>query len=386
MRKPQSKNAKIAVDCSPGSLSLILKPMLFDPSPKPLTRVIALGDEALLLEALCGTQNYAASLGLAEPIDAEALIEQLWPPWWFFFEGESQRFYSLSPRSYLSLRDVLFCQSFSVLFWVIEDAAKITAKERGFLQAIAFAGAQQAIVLSSQQNTDKGEALAREFLQEAGFNGNLTPFIQGESNSQSTHEALHKAFEELAPTKKEPNHPHFYMPIDQVVTTSKTWAISGQIARGQVSIGDIIELNGNQKFRAKVNEIKPFGKQLTTQQAIAGYPVTILVENAQTKREKMETAATPGFLFLGASFDAEVHCYTTNQGGLRRSWAPGDALFLLFYSEIREATISDGALRPGQTRHLSFTLNRKLRLVIGARFFLYVGEAIIAIGSVKRIK
>ncbi len=178
----------------------------------------------------------------------------------------------------------------------------------------------------------------RELLNEYEFPGDDTPFIRGsalevlECDNNDVNDPkyacileLMAAVDEYIPTPERPVDQPFLMPVEDVFTiTGRGTVATGRVERGQVKIGDEVEIVGlaDESRKTTVTGVEMFRKILD--QAEAGDNIGALLRGVQrTDIERGQVLAKPGSITPHTKFTAQVYVLTASEGGRSKPFFSG---------------------------------------------------------------
>jgi len=173
----------------------------------------------------------------------------------------------------------------------------------------------------------------QELLESYDFPGGEIPFVSGsallalqavENGPKERGEdkwvdlifALLDAVDNYIPTPERDTEKKFLMAIEDVFSiTGRGTVATGRIERGQVNVGDTVELVGLKETRSTtVTGIEMFQKTLDS--GMAGDNVGILIRGIQkTEIERGMVLALPGSITPHKKFEAEVYVLSKEEGG-----------------------------------------------------------------------
>jgi elongation factor Tu len=173
------------------------------------------------------------------------------------------------------------------------------------------------------------EMEVRELLTKQGFNGDDCPVVMGSAtkalNSSGKREdpdaapifKLMDAVDSYIPTPERAVDKPFLMPVEDVFTiTGRGTVGTGRVERGQVKVGEEVEIVGLQEKARKttVTGIEMFRKLLDM--GIAGDNVGVLLRGIERNDiERGQVLAKPGSIKPHTNFKAEVYVLSKEEGG-----------------------------------------------------------------------
>ena len=184
--------------------------------------------------------------------------------------------------------------------------------------------------VDDEELLDLVEMEIRELLNEYEFPGDDTPIIRGsalqvlESASKDPNAPeykcvldLMKAVDEFIPTPERKADQPFLMPVEDVFTiTGRGTVATGRVERGQLKMGEEVELVGLTEERRKVvvTGIEMFRKLLDY--AEAGDNVGVLLRGVQREDiQRGQVLAKPGTINPHTKFKGQVYVLTKDEGG-----------------------------------------------------------------------
>jgi elongation factor Tu len=180
--------------------------------------------------------------------------------------------------------------------------------------------------VDDEELVDLVEMEIRELLTKYEFPGDDTPIIKGsalkaiEGDTSDigipSIEKLIAAMDEFIPMPERPIDGKFIMPIEDVFSISgRGTVVTGRIERGQVNVGDEIEIVGiKDTAKTTCTGVEMFRKLLDSGQA--GDNVGVLLRG--TKREEVERGQVlclPGSITPHTKFECEIYVLSKDEGG-----------------------------------------------------------------------
>jgi elongation factor Tu len=180
--------------------------------------------------------------------------------------------------------------------------------------------------VDDEELVDLVEMEIRELLTKYEFPGDDTPIIKGsalkaiEGDTSDigipSIEKLIAAMDEFIPMPERPIDGKFIMPIEDVFSISgRGTVVTGRIERGQVNVGDEIEIVGiKDTAKTTCTGVEMFRKLLDSGQA--GDNVGVLLRG--TKREEVERGqvlCVPGSVKPHTKFECEIYVLSKDEGG-----------------------------------------------------------------------
>ncbi|WP_122646753.1 elongation factor Tu [Enterococcus mediterraneensis] len=172
---------------------------------------------------------------------------------------------------------------------------------------------------------DLVEMEVRELLSEYGFPGDDIPVIkgsalkalEGDPDAEAAIMELMDTVDEYIPTPERDTDKPLLLPVEDVFSiTGRGTVASGRIDRGEVKVGDEIEIVGikPETQKAVVTGLEMFRKTLDYGQA--GDNVGVLLRGiTRDEIERGQVIAKPGSITPHTKFKAEVYVLTKEEGG-----------------------------------------------------------------------
>src|SRR3954465_11243354 len=244
------------------------------------------------------------------------------------------------------------------------------------------------------------EGEVREFLSKYEFQGDKTPIVIGsalkalEGDTSPMGEGaimkLAEALDSYIPTPKREIDKPFLMPVEDVFSISgRGTVVTGRIERGQIKVGEEIEIVGiKPTVKTVCTGVEMFRKLLDEGQA--GDNVGILLRG--TKREEVERGqvlAKPGSITPHKKFECEVYVLSKEEGGRHtpffNNYRPQ------FYFRTTDVTgaveLPKGTemVMPGDNVKMVVTLITPIAMEQGLRFAIREGGKTVGAGVVAKI-
>ncbi|GIP19518.1 elongation factor Tu [Paenibacillus montaniterrae] len=245
------------------------------------------------------------------------------------------------------------------------------------------------------------EMEVRDLLSEYEFPGDDTPIIRG-----SAREALQnpdgewankvvELFEQIdtyIPTPERDTDKPFLMPVEDVFTiTGRGTVATGRVERGEIKVGDEIEIIGLQEETRKsvVTGVEMFRKLLDFAQA--GDNIGALLRGVDRKDiERGQVLAKPGSVKPHTKFTAQVYVLTKEEGGRHKPFFTGYRP--QFYFRTTDVTgiinLPEGTemVMPGDNITVSVELIAPIAVEEGTRFSIREGGRTVGAGAVATIE
>jgi len=181
-------------------------------------------------------------------------------------------------------------------------------------------------LVEDKELLDLVELEVRELLTKYNFPGDKTPVIRGSSskalNNPADAEAakpiieLMNACDTFIPTPKREIDKPFLMPIEDVFSiTGRGTVGTGRVERGQIKVGEEIEIVGIKPTKKSVvTGVEMFRKLLDSGQA--GDNIGVLLRGVEkSDLERGQLLAKPGSITPHTKFKAEVYILSKEEGG-----------------------------------------------------------------------
>jgi elongation factor Tu len=181
-------------------------------------------------------------------------------------------------------------------------------------------------MVDDKELLDLVELEVRELLTKYEFPGEQIPIIKGsalkamnnpdDAEAAKSMEELLKAIDEYIPTPKRDIDKPFLMPVEDVFSiTGRGTVGTGRVERGQVKVGENVEIVGIKPTKKTVvTGIEMFRKLLDSGQA--GDNIGVLLRGIEKKElERGQVIAKPGSITPHTKFKAKVYVLTKEEGG-----------------------------------------------------------------------
>jgi elongation factor Tu len=240
----------------------------------------------------------------------------------------------------------------------------------------------------------------RELLSKYEFPGDKTPVVIGSALKALEGDAsdlgekailkLAEALDSYIPTPKREIDKPFLMPVEDVFSISgRGTVVTGRIERGQVKVGDEIEIVGIKPTTKTVcTGVEMFRKLLDEGQA--GDNVGVLLRG--TKREEVERGqvlAKPGSINPHTQFECEVYVLTKEEGGRHTPFFKGYRPQFYFRTTDVTGNIELPAgvemVMPGDNIKMVVELIAPIAMEEGLRFAIREGGRTVGAGVVSKV-
>ncbi len=246
----------------------------------------------------------------------------------------------------------------------------------------------------------------RELLSYYEFPGDDIPIVKGsalhalEASSDDTVKSddprlqcileLMKACDEYIPVPERSADKPFLMPVEDVFSiTGRGTVATGRVERGQVKIGEEVELIGlGLHKKTVVTGIEMFRKELDS--AMAGDNAGILLRGVDKKEiERGMVLAKTGSITPHKVFEGEVYILSKEEGGRHTPFFQGYRPQFYFRTTdvTGVVTLPEGTemVMPGDNIRLKITLISEIAMEDGLRFAIREGGRTVGAGVVTKI-
>ena len=244
------------------------------------------------------------------------------------------------------------------------------------------------------------EMEVRDLLSEYDFPGDDTPVVSGSAlralEGDASYEEkileLMAAVDEYIPTPERDTDKPFMMPVEDVFSiTGRGTVATGRVERGQVRVGDEVEIVGISEETSKttVTGVEMFRKLLDY--AEAGDNIgTLLRGVTRDNIERGQVLSKPGTITPHTKFKAEVYVLTKEEGGRHTpffsNYRPQ------FYFRTTDITgvcvLPEGTemVMPGDNVTMEVELIHPVAIEAGTKFSIREGGRTVGAGSVAAIE
>ena len=248
------------------------------------------------------------------------------------------------------------------------------------------------------------EMEVRDLLSEYDFPGDEIPIIKGsslkvlESTSTDPNDPVYAPIKELMdavdsyiPTPERPVDQPFLMPIEDVMTiTGRGTVVTGRVERGQVKVGEEVEIIGLTTERKKtvITGLEMFRKSLDS--AEAGDNAGALLRGIDRKEvERGQVLAKPGTINPHTKFTSEVYVLTKEEGGRHTPFFNGYRPQFYFRTTdvtgVIELPAGTEMVMPGDNVSMTIELITPIAIEKGLRFAIREGGRTVGSGVVSEI-
>ena len=245
---------------------------------------------------------------------------------------------------------------------------------------------------------DLVELEVRELLTSYGFPGDDIPIIRGsalqalngEGDGEKGVDELMAAVDSYIPQPAREVDKPFLMPVEDIFSISGRGTVAtGRIERGQVKVGEEVEIIGIKATRKSVvTGVEMFKKLLDS--GMAGDNVGLLLRGVERKEiERGQVIAKPGSITPHTKFKAEVYVLTKEEGGRHTPFFSGYRP--QFYFRTTDVTgvaqLAEGVemVMPGDNSQLEIELINPIAMEKGLRFAIREGGRTVGAGTVSEV-
>ena len=244
------------------------------------------------------------------------------------------------------------------------------------------------------------EMEVRELLSEYGFDGDDLPVIkgsalkalEGDADAEKAIIELMETVDEYIPTPERDNAKPFMMPVEDVFSiTGRGTVATGRVERGQVKVGDVVEIVGltEEPASTTVTGVEMFRKLLDY--AEAGDNIGALLRGvAREDIERGQVLAAPKTITPHTQFVADVYVLSKEEGGRHTpfftNYRPQ------FYFRTTDITgvcvLPEGVemVMPGDNVTMEVELIHPVAIEAGTKFSIREGGRTVGAGSVAAIE
>ena len=245
---------------------------------------------------------------------------------------------------------------------------------------------------------DLVEMEVRDLLNEYGFPGDDTPIIrgsalkalEGDAEAQKAIMELMDTVDEYIPDPIRENDKPFLMPVEDVFSiTGRGTVATGRVERGQVRVGDNVEIVGIKETRqCVVTGVEMFRKLLDY--AEAGDNIgTLLRGIARDEIVRGQVLAKPKSVQPHDEFEAEVYVLTKEEGGRHTpffsNYRPQFYFRTTDVTGVIELMPGVEMVMPGDNTRMIVKLIHPIAVEKGTKFSIREGGRTVGAGSVTEI-
>jgi elongation factor Tu len=245
---------------------------------------------------------------------------------------------------------------------------------------------------------DLVELEVRELLTSYGYPGDEIPIVRGsalqalngEGDGEKGVDELMEAVDSYIPQPAREIDKPFLMPVEDIFSISGRGTVAtGRIERGQVKVGEEVEIIGIKATRKSVvTGVEMFKKLLDS--GMAGDNVGLLLRGVERKEiERGQVIAKPGSITPHTKFKAEVYVLTKEEGGRHTPFFSGYRPQFYFRTTdvTGVATLNEGVemVMPGDNSQLTIELIAPIAMEKGLRFAIREGGRTVGAGTVSEV-
>ncbi|MEY8446143.1 elongation factor Tu [Enterococcus ratti] len=244
------------------------------------------------------------------------------------------------------------------------------------------------------------EMEVRDLLTEYEFPGDDVPVVagsalkalEGDASYEEKILELMAAVDEYIPTPERDNDKPFMMPVEDVFSiTGRGTVATGRVERGQVRVGDEVEIVGIAEETAKttVTGVEMFRKLLDY--AEAGDNIGALLRGvAREDIQRGQVLAKPGTITPHTKFSAEVYVLTKEEGGRHTpfftNYRPQFYFRTTDVTGVVELPEGTEMVMPGDNVTMEVELIHPIAIENGTKFSIREGGRTVGAGVVTEIK
>ncbi len=274
----------------------------------------------------------------------------------------------------------------------------LLARQVGVPAMVVFLN--KADMVDDEELLELVEMEVRDLLSSYDFPGDDIPVVVGSAlkaleGDAKYVEAINKLMEAVdayIPTPERDTDKPFLMPVEDVFTiTGRGTVATGRVERGEVKVGDTVEIVGLQEKAAStvVTGVEMFRKQLDS--AMAGDNIGALLRGVDRKDiERGQVLAKPGSIHPHTKFSAQVYVLTKEEGGRHTPFFNGYRP--QFYFRTTDVTghiqLPEGTemCMPGDNVKMEIELITPIAIEEGLRFAIREGGRTVGAGVVSAIE
>jgi elongation factor Tu len=245
---------------------------------------------------------------------------------------------------------------------------------------------------------DLVELEVRDLLSSYEFPGDEIPVIRGsalgalnaEAQWEKTVDELMEAVDRYIPQPEREIDKPFLMPVEDIFSISGRGTVAtGRIERGQVKVGEEVEIVGIRDTRKTVvTGVEMFKKLLDS--GMAGDNVGLLLRGVERKEiERGQVIAKPGSITPHTKFAAEVYVLTKEEGGRHTPFFTGYRPQFYFRTTdvTGVASLPQGTemVMPGDNVAVTVELITPIAMEKGLRFAIREGGRTVGAGTISEI-
>jgi len=272
----------------------------------------------------------------------------------------------------------------------------LLARQVGVPAMVVFMNKVDAV--DDSELLDLVELEVRELLTSYGFPGDEIPIVRGsalgalngEDKWEKTVDELMEQVDSYIPQPAREIDKPFLMPVEDIFSISGRGTVAtGRIERGQVKVGEEVEIVGIKPTRKTVvTGVEMFKKLLDS--GMAGDNVGLLLRGVERKEiERGQVISKPGSITPHTKFKAEVYVLTKEEGGRHTPFFSGYRPQFYFRTTdvTGVATLNEGVemVMPGDNSGLTIELIAPIAMEKGLRFAIREGGRTVGAGTVAEV-
>ena len=241
------------------------------------------------------------------------------------------------------------------------------------------------------------ELEVRDLLSAYGYAGDEVPVVRvsglaalaGEERWVRSVEELLDAVDAYVPVPERYVDAPFLMAVENSLTiTGRGTVVTGAIERGQVRVGDSVELIGlGPTVKSVVTSVETFGKTMASAQA--GDNAALLLRGVSRRQvQRGQVLAAPGSLGAHQRFTATLYLLSGAEGGrhtpVRTGYSPQFFVRTTDVSGVLDLGAAEPA-RPGDTAQVTVALGKPVALDAGQTFAIREGGRTVGAGTVTAV-
>ena len=243
------------------------------------------------------------------------------------------------------------------------------------------------------------EMEVRELLSEYGFDGDELPVIkgsalkalEGDADAEKAIIELMETVDEYIPTPERDNAKPFMMPVEDVFSiTGRGTVATGRVERGQVKVGDVVEIVGltEEPASTTVTGVEMFRKLLDY--AEAGDNIGALLRGvAREDIERGQVLAAPKTITPHTQFVADVYVLSKEEGGRHTPFFTNYRPQFYFRTTdvTGVVTLPEGTemVMPGDNVQMVVELIHPIAIEEGTKFSIREGGRTVGAGVVSKV-
>ena len=244
------------------------------------------------------------------------------------------------------------------------------------------------------------EMEVRDLLTEYEFPGDDVPVVagsalkalEGDASYEEKILELMAAVDEYIPTPERDNDKPFMMPVEDVFSiTGRGTVATGRVERGQVRVGDEVEVVGiaEETSKTTVTGVEMFRKLLDYAEAVDNIGA-LLRGVAREDIQRGQVLAKPGTITPHTKFSAEVYVLTKEEGGRHTpfftNYRPQFYFRTTDVTGVVELPEGTEMVMPGDNVTMEVELIHPIAIENGTKFSIREGGRTVGAGVVTEIK